>query len=230
MQAVILAGGKGTRLQPLTHSIPKPMVPINDRPFLAHQVEMIKNSGIDSVVMCVGYLKEQIMDYFKDGSSFGIAIEYSVESRPLGTGGAIKNAGDLLSEDFIIVYGDSYLEIPYRELYEKHSKAGKVGTLAVYDNAQFTDVHNNIAIDKRGLVTKYVKNGGDADLNYVEAGASAFSKRLLDMMPEESCFSLEESVYPRLIQVRQLAAFITDQRFYDIGTPKRLEEAKRILR
>jgi NDP-sugar pyrophosphorylase family protein len=118
MQAVILAGGLGTRLRPLTAKRPKAMVSIAGRPFLEYQIGLLRDAGIDDIVLCVGYLAEQIIDYFGDGSSFGVRLRYSVErERLLGTAGAVKQAEPLLTDIFFLTYGDSYLRLDYRAVW-----------------------------------------------------------------------------------------------------------------
>jgi len=113
MQVVILAGGKGTRLRPITYQVPKPMVPIHGKPFLQYQLELIKSLGINEVLLLVGYLGKQIEEYFGGGPKFGLNIEYSYENNPLGTGGALKNAEEKLAEKFLLLNGDTFLPMDY---------------------------------------------------------------------------------------------------------------------
>ena len=114
---VILAGGLGTRLRPFTSEVPKALIPIGGKPFLHHQIDLLKRRGIRDIVLCVAHLGEQVKDYFGDGSWLGVRIKYSEEEgHLLGTAGAIKNAEPLLSDDFFLMYGDSYLMIDYREV------------------------------------------------------------------------------------------------------------------
>ena len=114
MQAVILAGGKGTRLSPITDTIPKPMAMVNNRPFLEYMLLMLKRNSFKKILLCVGYLGEKIEAYFGDGNRLGIVIKYSYEKELLGTAGALKLAENILEEEFLVLYGDSYLDIDYR--------------------------------------------------------------------------------------------------------------------
>src|SRR4029077_9597920 len=116
MQVLILAGGLGTRMRPITETIPKPMITVAGKPFLQHQLELLRGAGIAKVLLLVAYLGEQIREYFGDGAKFGCKISYSFEPAPLGTGGALKNAEAQLQDDFVLVNGDTYLGIDYRAL------------------------------------------------------------------------------------------------------------------
>jgi len=126
MQAVILAGGLGTRLEPLTKQTPKVMVFVNDRPFLQHLLELLKRQGIDDVILCIGYLREQIKDFLQNGERLEIRIRYSEENeRLLGTGGALKQAQNLLDDHFFVINGDTYLPIDYTEIERAFIRCGK---------------------------------------------------------------------------------------------------------
>lgn len=229
MQAVILCGGKGVRLRPLTSKVPKPIVPINGRPFLEHQILYLKKHGIKDFVFCAGYLWEKIKEYFNDGSRFGVKISYSIEHSLLGTGGALKNAKNLLWKKFFVIYGDSYLPINYKKVYEKAEELNKIGVLVVYNNEKDTHVKNNVVLNKDGLVTRYDKEIIDRSMKYVDAGVSVFKKEVLNFIIQSKNVSLEKDVFKKLINAKQLAAIKTKQRFYDIGTAKRLKEIEKIL-
>ncbi len=220
MQAVILAGGLGTRLYPVTHSIPKPMVPIHGVPYLRFQLAELARQDIRDILLLTGYLGEQVEEYFGDGSSLGLSIRYSREPHPLGTAGALRLAGSFLADAFVLIYGDSYLPIDYASALRALVPPA-VGLLVVYDNRLGdTSVKNNVDLDASGLVARYEKGG--ENLSYVEAGVLAFRREVLDLIPASSAVSLETEIFPRLIAQRQLLGYPTSQRFYDIGTPERL--------
>ncbi len=226
MQAVILAGGLGTRLRPVTEAIPKPMVPVAGAPYLEHQLRLLARQEIRDVVLLTGYLGEQIENYFRDGSGLGLRIAYSREPAPLGTGGALREARDLLADEFLVIYGDSYLPIEYRLVMERLLSDGVV---VVYDNRlEDTSVKNNIELDDSGYVTRYEKDSPDR-LSYVEAGVLAFRRSVVDLIPATGAVSLEKEVFPKLIAAHRLAAVVTAQRFYDIGTPDRLAVIEGLL-
>ncbi len=227
MQIVILAGGLGTRLKPLTDTIPKPMISINGRPFLEYQIEMLKRNGFGDFILCIGYLGEKIEEYFNSGKSLGITIRYAKEEKPLGTGGALKNAEKFLEDEFVVVYGDSFLDMNYENLIADFYKSKKMGMTVVFKNNPKI-VLNNIEVADRGEVLNYDKKN-EGRSNYVEAGVHIFKKEVLNFMPENSVFSLEEELLPILIKKGELNAYITDKRFYDIGTFERLNIFKDIL-
>ena len=221
MQAVILAGGMGTRLKPLTEHIPKVMAPVNGKPFLRHLLELLRGYGIDNVILCVGYLPEQVRDYFGDGSSLGLSIKYSQEEGGLlGTGGALKKAQNLLDERFFVINGDTYLPVDYRRVEDVFRQGDKQALMVVYDNGDDTGVKNNVALDDEAMVTRYDKKSGSPDLKYVEAGVLALHREALSILEEGRAVSLEEGLYPTLIREGQLAAYVTERKFHDIGTPE----------
>lgn len=230
MQAVILAGGLGTRLWPITEEIPKPMAPVAGAPYLEHQLRLLKRQQITDILLLIGHLGKQIENYFGDGGRLGLSIRYSREISPLGTGGALRQAGPLLAEQFLVIYGDSLLPIDYVEVFRALERSPAGGLVVVYDNSLAdTSVRNNIALDDDGFVVRYDKEAqGGSQLAYVEAGVLAFRRSILELIPA-GVVSLEKEIYPKLIARRQLTAYRTRQRFYDIGTPERLRSIEAFL-
>lgn len=225
MQAVVLAGGLGTRLRPITERVPKPMVEVGGRPFLEYIVRHLAAQDFRDLLVLLGHLGTQIQGYFGDGTAFGVRIKYSFEPTPLGTAGAIRRALEFLEEDFLVLYGDSYLPIDYRPVAKAFRERPCLGLMVVYDNRlASTGVVNNVATDDEGWVTRYEKGTGAPGLSYVEAGVLCFRREFFEGLSTGGFLSLEKEVYDQLIVRRQLRAFITPQRFYDIGTPERLEE------
>jgi NDP-sugar pyrophosphorylase family protein len=243
MQAVILAGGAGTRLRPLTLEVPKPMIDINGRPFLLYMVEELKKYGIKDFVFCIGYLVDKFKDFFGDGSKFGVNIKYSVEGEFLGTAGALKLAEKCLEDDFFVLNGDTYLPINYEKVYREFKRANKMGTIVLYDNSEKV-AEENTAVDREGWVVAYGKKEplkkGDqlievrvkeaADYKYIDAGVYVFKRGILNLIDKDKFVSLEGDIYPELIKSRELKGFITSQRYYDLGTPERLELIRRVLK
>jgi NDP-sugar pyrophosphorylase family protein len=230
MQAVILAGGLGTRLGPLTRTVPKPMVPVAGRPYLEHQLRELARQDVTDVVLLTGYLGEQIEDFFGDGRPLGLRLRYRRETTPQGTGGALRDAADLLADSFLLIYGDSYLPIDYAAVLRRLDESGAAGVAVVYDNREDTTVRNNVAVGRDGAVTRYAKGAPDPDLRYVEAGVLAFRREVLGRLPPSGPASLEADLYPGLVARGELVAFVTGQRFYDIGTPERLALIEQVLR
>jgi len=225
LQAVILAGGLGTRLRPITERIPKPMVDVAGRPFLETIIGHLARQDFPRILVLLGYLGQQIIDHFGDGGKFGVRLDYVEEKTPLGTGGALRNALDKLDEEFLLLYGDSYLPIDYRPVVKTFRSVGALGLIVVYDNrVENTDVKENVATDAEGWVTQYTKDKDAPILKYVEAGVLCFHREVFSALPAGEVFSLEQQIYPRLIARHQLFSFVSDHRFYDIGTPRRLAE------
>ena len=227
MQAVILAGGKGTRLRPLTYQVPKSMIPINGKPFLQYQLELLKSFGIKRFLFLVGYLGNQIESYFENGTKFGIDLEYSYEDKLLGTGGALKNAEQKLSDVFLLLNGDTFLLINYTEFIDSFLSYNKTGMMSIYTNRQniFT---NNILVDKSNFVIEYNKKK-TSDMLYVDAGAIIFRKEILGYIPSGQTCSLEEQIFFQLIQRKELVAYLVKQRFYDIGSFEELKNIEDVL-
>ena len=230
MQAVILAGGLGTRLGELTRAVPKPMVPVAGRPYLEHQLRELARQQLTDVVLLTGYLGEQIAEYFGAGDHWGLNIRYSREATPQGTGGALRDAVRLLAETFVLIYGDSYLPIEYAPVLLRLEGSEAQAVAVVYDNREDTTVRNNVAVGDDGFVSRYAKDAAGDDLRYVEAGVLALRRSVIAQLPADGPASLEKDLYPRLVARQQLLAYITGQRFYDIGTPERLALIEQVLR
>ncbi|MFW9996694.1 MAG: HAD-IIIA family hydrolase [Candidatus Odinarchaeota archaeon] len=227
-QAVILAGGLGTRLRPLTYSLPKPMVAVNNRPFLEHLIEMLKENGIEEVILLVGYLAEIIQEHFGDGSNFGLDIKYSVGDTSFETGTRLRNAKTLLDDLFLLLYGDNYWPLDLRKLIEFREQEKVLSTVTVYSNKDnFT--RNNMFVDDNSFVTKYDRSRTDKNLNGVDIGYFLMSKKVLDLMPPSN-FSLSQLILPLLIEKRQLRGYITDHRYYSISTVERIPITEQFLK
>ncbi len=223
MQAVILAGGLGTRFRPLTLKTPKPMIHVMGRPYLEYQLQYLKNYNITDILLCVGYLGEKIQNHFGNGQSMDLSITYSHEEKPLGTGGALKNAMNQLHDSFFLIYGDSYLPINYLSIEKHFLEIDKTVLMVLYDNQEDTTVPNNVCLNEYGAVAQYKKDSSDRMLKYVDAGVLVLKKEILDIVPSDREVSLEKDIFPDLIARQQCAGFVTRERFYDIGTPERLK-------
>ena len=226
-QAVIICGGMGTRLRPLTFDIPKPMIPVNGKPFLQFIVEYFRDQGIKRFVFCTGHLHDIIEAHFGNGKNFNVEILYSVEPEPLGTGGALLNAKHLLDEIFYLAYGDSYLPIELAQLSGLMEPNKAEGVITVYENKDRL-APNNVRLAPGGRVLDYVKKNPPVSMNCLEAGLSLFRRDVLDFAPGR-VFSLEEAILPQLINRGRLFGLLTPRRFYDMGTPEGLERARREL-
>jgi D-glycero-D-manno-heptose 1,7-bisphosphate phosphatase len=198
-QAVILAGGVGVRLRPLTYTTPKPMILVNNRPYLEYLVELLKQNGISEIVLLLGYLSEKIVDHFGDGSNFGINIKYSIGDVSFETGKRIKDAENIIKDHFLLMYCDNYWPLNLQRLIELHDKNQTAATVTVYTNKDGI-TKNNIYVDKNGYVVKYDKSRTDKDLNGVEIGFFIIDKEVMSLIPGDN-FSFEKHIGINPIQV-----------------------------
>ena len=227
MQCVILAGGLGTRIRSVSGEIPKSMVEVCGLPFLAYQLDLLKKNGVGEVVLCVGYLSGQIEDYFQDGKEFGINIIYSREEGGLlGTGGALKNARQFLKDEFLLIYGDSYLDIDYRPVFDCFVRTDSPVLMTVFKNDNRW-VKSNVVFSE-GRVTLFDKQDQVQGMNYIDYGLSVLSRDVLEEIPDGEPYNLD-NLYHRLAGEGRLAGYEVFQRFYEIGSPKGLEELQNKL-
>jgi len=227
MQALILAGGRGERLKPLTDNTPKSMVRVNGRPFLEYQLALLKNNGITEILLLTGYLGEKIEEYFGDGRKFGFDISYSREEKFLGTAGAIKQAEGKLQGQFLLLNGDTYLDINYAGLIEFFQWKDKIGVLTVYPN-QERIAANNVRLGPTRLILDY-SNQKNSLMDCVDAGAAVFKKELTRLIEPSKTVSLQEEIFTKLIAQKELASYPAEKRFYDIGTLKGLKLLEEVL-
>ncbi len=226
-QAVILAGGKGTRVRPLTDTVPKPMIRLNHRPFLEYLIDLLKDNGISEVVLLLGYLHEKIVDHFQDGSKFGICIRYSIGEVSFETGKRIKSAEMLLQDNFLLMYCDNYWPLNLQNLIALHSKNQTMATVTVYTNKDGA-TKNNMLVSEDGYVLRYDKSRTNTQLNGVEIGFYILNKKILSLMPETN-FSFEKEILPQLIKKHQLSGYLTDHKYYSIGSLERLPTTEQFL-
>lgn len=212
---LILAGGLGKRLHPLTEDIPKSLVPINNIPFIAYQLSYLSQKGVKQVVLCLGHFSDQIIDFLKSSGNFNLEISYSVEEKPLGTGGAIMRASHLLGEDFGVLYGDSFLPIDFDEIYRVFKTSKKAGLMTIYKNKNELDGSN--VIYKSGQVLAYSKTTQDPKMEYIDYGFSIFKKACFESLRHLESFDLSVLI-DILINRRDLSGFVTTRRFYEIGS------------
>jgi len=222
MQAVILAGGLGTRLRPLTETLPKVLVPVRGRPFVDYQLDLLKHSGIDDFVFCVGYLGERIQRHLGDGRNYGCTIRYSFDGpRLLGPAGALKRAEGLLGNRFFVTYGDAYLRAPYGDMMETLASLDRLAIMSVYRNDN--RFGKSDVVVRGGAVVRYDKSNMGRGMDWINYGVTVLKKEALAIIPEGE-FCDEEAFYGSLIKRRELLAFEVKERFYEIGTPGSLSE------
>ena len=223
----ILAGGLATRLRPQTETTPKALLDVNGEPFVAHQLRLLRARGIVQVVLCIGYLGEQIARVVGDGSQFGLKVTYSFDGPTLrGTAGAIKNALPLLDESFLVLYGDSYLECDYTAVQTAFERAGKQALMTVYRNEGHWDTSNVEFAD--GHMRAYSKQQRTERMKHIDYGLGVFSRAAFIGVPERTPYDLE-MLYRDMLEQGQLAVCEVSQRFYEIGSPAGLEELRQHL-
>lgn len=227
MQAVILAGGLGTRLRPLTLSMPKPMVQILGRPFLDYELCYLRKNGFDEFVICIGYKGDAIRNYFADGREFSVSIQYSEDGpTQLGPAGALKSASPLLADEFMVTYGDSFLRIDYQGFENAFHLSERLGMMSVLEN--YNQFGKSDLVVKHGLVTEFNKEKQSDEMKWINYGATLLRKKALDAIPNYQSYG-EEQFYNQLIARKELAAFEVRDRFYEIGTPAGLGQFEKFL-
>ena len=222
MPVVILAGGLATRLQPLTERIPKSMVEVAGRPFLWHQLTLLRRHGIRRVVLLLGHLGHAIEERFRDGSALGISIQYSFDgAQLLGTAGAIRHALPLLPQQFFVLYGDSYLTCSYAEVQAAFQKSGAPSMMTIYRNdGRFEK--SNVEFDGTRIL-EYDKVRTVPSMHHVDYGLGSFERSVFSPIPEGQSCDLA-SVYQRLLKSHELAVYEVHERFYEIGSPEGLRD------
>ncbi len=227
LPVAILAGGLATRLRPITEKIPKSLVPVAGRPFLAHQLEMLHARGLRRAVLCIGFLGEIIQREF-GGEACGIKLDYSFDGEKLlGTGGAIKRALPKLGGEFFILYGDSYLPVQYAPVADFFHRSGKCGLMTVYRNEGLYDTSNVVFAD--GEIKVYDKKVRLPEMRHIDYGLSLFKASVFESYPADEKFDLAE-VMGRLVREKQLAGYEVAERFYEMGSPAGLAELEVLLK
>ena len=223
----ILAGGLATRLRPITETIPKSLVSVAGRPFIEHQLEQLRREGIRRVVLCVGYLGEMVRDVVGDGSRFGLRVDYSFDGpKLLGTGGALRQALPLLGDAFFVLYGDSYLPIPFAPVAETFLKSGKQGLMTVYRNEGSHDTSNVVFDD--GRIRTYDKKARLPEMRHIDYGLELLKPAAFDPFAGREAFDLAELLQD-LLHRDQLAGHEVLTRFYEIGSHAGLTELDALL-
>jgi mannose-1-phosphate guanylyltransferase len=221
MQAVILVGGEGTRLRPLTTTVPKPIVPLVDRPFIAYMLEWLSGHGVDDVVMSCGFLATSVRNVLGDGSAYGLRLRFVEEPEPRGTGGALKFAESLLDERFLMLNGDVLTDIDLGAQMAQHDAAGATGTLALVPVAD-PSAYGLVRLEEDSRVREFVEKPrpDEIDTNLISAGAYVLERSVLELIPPDRKVSIEREVWPRLVG-QGLYGFAADAYWLDIGTPER---------
>jgi histidinol-phosphate phosphatase family protein len=228
-QAVILAGGRGTRMQPLTDTRPKPMVEIHGRPFLEYLVEMLREQGFERVLLLLGYLPEVIRDHFEDGRRFGIDIDYSVSAPDDLTVSRIQGAEGRIERTFLLMYCDNYWPMQIDRMWRRYRALGAPAMVTVYCNRDgYRPGKDSVRVDARGYVEAFDRERTTPGLRGVEISYAILDKSVLELLPERDEL-VEQALYPQLAKRRQLSAYVTDHRYYSVGSLERLPVTERFL-
>ncbi len=214
MKAIIMAGGKGTRLRPLTDRIPKPMVPLIDRPALEYTVELLRESGIKEIAVTLGYMPEKVTDYFGDGKRFGVDITYFYEEAPLGTAGGVKNTGDFGGEDFFVISGDAYTEIDLKKAALFHYSRRSLFTVIAQPHPNPVGL-GILETDFDNRITSFIEKPEDVKPALVNTGIYIINKGILRLIPD-GFYDFGKDLLPRLIG--RCYAYIDYSYWSDIGT------------
>jgi len=225
-KAIILVGGKGTRLRPLTYKTPKCMLEVQGKTLTEHLFDLLKEYGIRDIILSVGHMKEKIMDYYGDGSKFGVNITYIEEDEPLGTAGPLKLAKNLLNDSFLVTNGDELKNINIPRMFRLHKRKDALGTIAlttVTDPSQY-----GVAKLSGSRILEFVEKPKpqDAPSNLINAGFYILEPKIIDMIPDGFSM-LEKDIFPKLAKQGSLRGFPFEGQWFDIGNIERYENAKK---
>jgi NDP-sugar pyrophosphorylase family protein len=224
LPVAILAGGLATRLGSMTATLPKSLIPIDGEPFVVHQLRLLKNSGIQHVILCIGHLGGMMEKAIGDGRTYGMTVEYSYDGATLlGTAGAIRGALPKLGKSFFVMYGDSYLVCDYAAIEREFLRCGKPGLMTVFCNNGQWDASNVEFAE--GRVLTYSKKNKTPRMRYIDYGLGVFHS---EVFARTSATDLAD-VYADLLQSGELAAMEVHERFYEIGSPAGLQEMSILL-
>ncbi len=213
---VIIAGGLATRLHPLTQTLPKSLVLINDEPFISHQLRLLHQNGIREVVLCLGYLGEQVVDYIGNGDRFGMHVSYVFDGPILlGTAGSIRQALPQLPEHFFVLNGDSYLPCDYAAVQNTFERSHKQALMTVFRNLGLWD-KSNVEFSHHSILA-YDKKHQTERMLYIDYGLEIFAKSAFDSIPAQTPYDLAD-LFQNLLQQQQLAAHEVSERFYEVGS------------
>ena len=222
MKAIILAGGLGTRLQPYTNSLPKPMLPLGEKPILEHLIEWIKKNGVKEIILCVSYLRKKIESYFGDGEKFGVKIEYAISNKPLATAGQLKTAEKFIDGTFVCIYGDSIYNFSLRNMIAHHKKSKSSVTMSLYDY-KFNLKYGVIDTTTVGRVTSWnEKPEFSAKINM---GCYVMEPEILQLIPKNKPYGMDDTIRKALGKKKKVTSVVSKKGFIDIGDKETYEKA-----
>ena len=222
MQAVVLVGGEGTRLRPLTLQTPKPMIPLFNVPFLERTLTRLRQAGITNAILPAGYLPAAITEYFGDGSRLGMQLTYVIEKEPLGTAGAVKNVAEHITGPFFVLNGDILTSLDLEKMLACHRRLGGIGLLHLI-TVENPSAFGCVVTDEHSRVTAFVEKPapGTEPTNAINAGTYLLEREVLDLIPSGHAVSIERETFPRIVAgSRPLYAFTTEDYWIDLGRPE----------
>jgi mannose-1-phosphate guanylyltransferase len=227
LKVLILCGGEGTRLRPLTLTTPKPMLPLGYKPILEYLIDFFKQNGFYNFVLAIGYLGEHIIKYFGDGSRFGVNIEYSTEDRPLGTGGALKNSEKFFNSTLIMVNGDVLFKgLQLKEVLQFHKQSGGLATIVLW-YAKDARRFGLVEIAEGGLIKRFIEKPKRLTAGWINAGLYILEPAIFKLLKKNQFISLESKIFPRLAAQSELYGYRFNGYWADIGVPKDYERVTR---
>lgn len=222
MKAVILAGGLGTRLLPLTKKTPKPMLPLGEKPILEHLIDWNKKNGVESIVLCVSHLRKSIEDYFGDGKKFGVSIEYAISDKPLATAGQLKTAEEFVDETFVCMYGDSIFDFSLKNMIKQH-KAKKAFVTMGLDEFKTNLAYGVINTSKTGKVERWNEKP-EIKVN-VNMGCYVMQPEIFSLIPKNKPYGMDDVIKKAIGKKKLVSSFITKKGFTDIGNKESYKKA-----
>lgn len=223
-QAVILSGGPGVKMRPLTYELPKPLIPLSGRPLIEYTIELLRENGVRNIILAVGHLGEKIKQEIGNGRKHGVKITYSQENKPLGSAGALRQAQSLItSQTFLVFNGDILAEINLTEMIQFHREQGCLATMAL--SSVGNTVGYGTVLLRGGKIVKFLKRNQKDRSFLVDAGIYVFEPAVFDYIPQKGKSYFDTDVFPRLAQQGELAGFSFEGKWFEVSTPKNYERA-----
>ncbi len=222
MKAVILAGGLGTRLLPLTKKTPKPMLLLGKKPILEHLIDWSRKNGVKSIVLCVSHLRKTIEDYFEDGKRFGVDIEYAISNKPLATAGQLKTAEGVIDDTFVCIYGDSIFNFSLRNMIKQHAKKKAFVTMSLYEYKTNLP-YGVIETSKTGKVLSW--NEKPEIKANVNMGCYVMEPEIMSFIPKNKPYGMDDVIKKAMNRKKLVSSFITKKGFTDIGNKSSYKKA-----
>ncbi len=230
MKAILLAGGKGTRLQPLTNTIPKPLIPIDDKNLTEHVFDILKKHGVEEIILSLGYMADTIQDYFRDGARHGVKISYLKEDKLMGTAGPLmllKKMGKEIEEDFFVMNADNLFSLDTRKWLDFHSAQNGVATIALHEVEDPTS-YGVVALEGNRIVTFVEKPKiEEAPSRLINSGYYILSPKIFNFIPDSDYAMMEKDIFPKLADLGLLYGYKGEGQWFDTGTNERYERVKK---